>query len=365
MTGLEYEYAVARYLQHKGYTDVTVTQGSGDYGVDVLAHKDGYKYAVQCKYYTGSVSLDAVQEAVAGKAVYGCDVAMVVTNSTFTKAAHQLAQANGVILLDHVQGNVPSAPESFRHFLQRLVRFLCKCYAGLALAILLLFWAVSTTTPPKNPVESWFMIILFVMSPLLAWLLIKLLWKLICAGVKKLFASPAPQKPKNPEKVEPVTTEPEEEKQSESHSVVLPNGFANYLEDRRKNIESNYGLKAAISQNKPNLQKLVEQLNKLKASDPHVYYNLYEAILAVIANYNLLQHSNLQRKMRQPYTLTSRIVKALQDMGLTVKCGQLPLDHGLYDPEDDYLIISEQEFIDIIGIAEAEYADSQEKSNLS
>lgn len=362
VTGLEYEYAVARYLEHKGYTDVTVTQGSGDYGVDVLAYKDGCKYAVQCKYYTGSVSLDAVQEAVAGKAVYGCDVAMVVTNSTFTKAAHQLAQANGVILLDHVQGHVPSAPEGCRHFFQKLVNFLCKCYAVLALVILLLFWAVSTTAPVENPVEAWFSIILFVASPLLAWLSVKLLWKLICAGVRRLFASPAPQKPENPEKVEPVAVKPEEEKQPEDHKVVLPSGFANYLEDRRKNIESSYGLKAAISQRKPNLQKLVEDLNKLKNSDPRVYYNLYEAILAAIANYNLVKCGDLQRKMRQAYGLTSRIVKALQDLGLSVKCGELPLDPGLYDPEDDYLIISEQEFIDIIGIAEAEDAEAQKES---
>ena len=360
VTGLEYEYAVARYLEHKGYTDVTVTQGSGDYGVDVLAYKDGYKYAIQCKYYTGSVSLDAVQEAAAGKAMYDCDRAMVVTNSTFTKSARQLAQANGVILLDNVQddmqSHMPSTPESWSVFIERIIRFMCKCYIGLAMLILAINCASTRSHPELNNAETWGKVILFVASPLLVLLLVSLLWRLLSKGAGRLFASPTPQKPENPEKVEPVAVKPEEKKQPEDHKVVLPSGFANYLEDRRKNIESSYGLKFAISQRKPNLQKLVEDLNKLKNSDPRVYYNLYEAILAAIANNNLVKCDNLQRKMRQTYSLTSRIIKALQDLGLSVKCGELPLDPGLYDLEDDYLIISEQEFKDMIEIAEAEDA---------
>lgn len=102
MQGLEYEYAVANYLTEHGYKNVSVTKGSGDYGVDVLAHKGKRKFAVQCKYYSNPVGLSAVQEAVAGKAMYGCTDAMVVTNSTFTSAARNLAEANGVILMEKV-----------------------------------------------------------------------------------------------------------------------------------------------------------------------------------------------------------------------------------------------------------------------
>jgi len=102
MTGHDYEYLVARYLRNNGYTSVKVTKGSGDYGVDVVAHKRGKKYAVQCKHYTGPVGLSAVQEAVAGKAMYKCDSAMVVTNSTFTNAARDLAKANNVVLIENV-----------------------------------------------------------------------------------------------------------------------------------------------------------------------------------------------------------------------------------------------------------------------
>lgn len=104
MTGLEYESAVAKYLQQHGYNGVSVTKGSGDFGIDVIAHKDGHKYAVQCKYYSSAVSLDAIQEAVAGMAYYKCDRAMVVTNSTYTDSAKELAKCNGVILLEQIDG---------------------------------------------------------------------------------------------------------------------------------------------------------------------------------------------------------------------------------------------------------------------
>lgn len=103
MTGIEYESRVADYLKSKGYWGVKVTQASGDYGIDVTAHKNGKKYAVQCKYYSQPVGIAAVQEAVAGKAHYGCTEAMVVTNNTFTPAAETLAKENGVILLAGVK----------------------------------------------------------------------------------------------------------------------------------------------------------------------------------------------------------------------------------------------------------------------
>ncbi len=48
------------------FKSVEVTRGSGDYGVDVLAEKEGVTYAVQCKRYDGPVGVKAVQEAYAG-----------------------------------------------------------------------------------------------------------------------------------------------------------------------------------------------------------------------------------------------------------------------------------------------------------
>ena len=102
MTGQDYEYAVARYLRWHGYTQVRVTQASGDYGVDITARQHGKRWAIQCKYYTHPVGISAVQQAVAGMAKYQCDAAMVVTNTVFTRAARTLAESNQVVLLEKI-----------------------------------------------------------------------------------------------------------------------------------------------------------------------------------------------------------------------------------------------------------------------
>ena len=49
MEGHDFEYFCADLLRLNGFIEVNVTKGSGDQGVDILAVKDGIKYAVQCK----------------------------------------------------------------------------------------------------------------------------------------------------------------------------------------------------------------------------------------------------------------------------------------------------------------------------
>lgn len=101
-SGEEYEVYVADLLRRQGFRDIEFTAKTGDYGVDLLATHGRHRYAVQCKYYTGSVGGFAVQEAVAGMAYYGCERALVVTNSVLTKNAHALAKANGVDVLEGI-----------------------------------------------------------------------------------------------------------------------------------------------------------------------------------------------------------------------------------------------------------------------
>ena len=98
--GLAYEHEVAKKLPSKGFHHIKVTKGSGDFGADIIAHKGFEKYAIQCKCYSGAVGVKAVQEAIAGKAYYDCDRAMVITNSTFTPAAVELAKKSHVELWD-------------------------------------------------------------------------------------------------------------------------------------------------------------------------------------------------------------------------------------------------------------------------
>ena len=43
MNGHDFDYFCADLLKKRGFIDVTVTKGSGDYGIDVLAEK-GYRF---------------------------------------------------------------------------------------------------------------------------------------------------------------------------------------------------------------------------------------------------------------------------------------------------------------------------------
>ena len=47
-----------------------------------------------------TVGNDAVQQVVAAKAIYSCPSAVVITNSTFTPEAEELARVHGVELVD-------------------------------------------------------------------------------------------------------------------------------------------------------------------------------------------------------------------------------------------------------------------------
>lgn len=100
MDGWKFEIFCADILRKNGYRNVRVTSGSGDQGVDVLAERDGIKYAVQCKRFAQPVSNKAIQEVYAGMKYYNCHVGIVMTNNYFTQSAKQLASANGIILWD-------------------------------------------------------------------------------------------------------------------------------------------------------------------------------------------------------------------------------------------------------------------------
>ena len=102
MNGYEYELACAEYLRKKGFRDVSVTQASRDQGADIIAFRKKEKCAVQCKYYQSPVGNKAVQEVYAATTYYGCDRAIVMTNSTFTKGAIELAESLQVELMPGV-----------------------------------------------------------------------------------------------------------------------------------------------------------------------------------------------------------------------------------------------------------------------
>lgn len=98
--GHEFEYYCAELLKKRGFIDVSVTKGSGDYGIDILAEKDGVTYAIQCKAYTTPVGVKAVQEAYAGREFYDRMVGAVLTNQYFTKPAVEAAKKLKILLWD-------------------------------------------------------------------------------------------------------------------------------------------------------------------------------------------------------------------------------------------------------------------------
>lgn len=100
MSPTEYEYFCRDLLILNGW-DAKVTQATGDQGVDILANKDDISLAVQCKLYSKPVGNKAVQEIFTAKQHYNADIAMVVTNNTFTRAAKELANTTDVFLIHH------------------------------------------------------------------------------------------------------------------------------------------------------------------------------------------------------------------------------------------------------------------------
>ena len=100
MTGAEFEVFCVKVLRENGYGMVRQTKATGDQGVDIIAEKDNKKYAIQCKCYRNPVGNHSVMEVCSGRIYYGCDIGVVMTNSTFTPQAIEHANRTGVLLWD-------------------------------------------------------------------------------------------------------------------------------------------------------------------------------------------------------------------------------------------------------------------------
>jgi len=95
--GRDFERLLTQVFWERG-AKVVLTPRCNDWGADLVIEKEGIRTVVQAKRWRGRVGVKAVQEVVASKAVYKAERAMVVTNSTFTKAAIELARKNEVEL---------------------------------------------------------------------------------------------------------------------------------------------------------------------------------------------------------------------------------------------------------------------------
>ena len=96
--GRDFEQSCGARLSELGF-EVEFTSVSGDFGCDIVATKDGLRYAVQCKGREMPAGVTAVQEAAAARSHYKTDYAVVISQSGYTKAARDLAASTRVVLV--------------------------------------------------------------------------------------------------------------------------------------------------------------------------------------------------------------------------------------------------------------------------
>ncbi|MHB1581661.1 MAG: restriction endonuclease [Acidithiobacillus sp.] len=96
----QYEHFCAVLIENHGWR-VSMTKKSGDYGADIIAINGNQRMVVQCKQWSKSVGIKAVQEAHSAGTYYHATIAAVVTTTGYTPAARNLAESTGVRLLSH------------------------------------------------------------------------------------------------------------------------------------------------------------------------------------------------------------------------------------------------------------------------
>lgn len=159
LSGVAFEHHVAELYGKLGYRS-RVTRGGGDQGADVIAEDAHERLAIQCKQWTETVGNDAVQEAIAGKAFYGCDRAIVVCTTSFTSAARDLAERAKVTLItgeDYARLMARVRPTTLEVRTIRGVRvpsgkILTYELAMVAAAVVLVVAHLSTLTTPRVPI---------------------------------------------------------------------------------------------------------------------------------------------------------------------------------------------------------------------
>lgn len=99
MSGTQFESYLEKIFENLGY-NVQTTPQTNDQGADLIIRDQRESIAIQIKRYSKNVGNAAVQEVIAAVSYYGTNRGMVITNSGFTRAAYDLANASNVELID-------------------------------------------------------------------------------------------------------------------------------------------------------------------------------------------------------------------------------------------------------------------------
>jgi restriction system protein len=104
LNGQQFEMFLEDVFNTLGYPEVVRTRAAGDQGLDLIVSDGFERIAIQSKlYFDGKVGNDAVQQVFAGMKHYGCNRCAVITNSSYTASAYQLANSTGCRLIDGEQ----------------------------------------------------------------------------------------------------------------------------------------------------------------------------------------------------------------------------------------------------------------------
>ncbi len=117
LTPREFEETVADLFAPLGFRNIQIVGGASDLGVDVIGtDADGNRVAIQCKRYRPDRDIDsaAVQAFMGGMVAHKAERGIIVTTSSFSAPARDLATRQRIRLID--------GPE-LTHLLSRHNRF--------------------------------------------------------------------------------------------------------------------------------------------------------------------------------------------------------------------------------------------------
>lgn len=92
MSGQEFEKYIGRVLESRGF-EVDQKGGTGDFGADIIASREGQRYVVQAKRRVpdSKVGPRVIRATIGACEHFGCDRAMVITNCHFSDRAKEQA----------------------------------------------------------------------------------------------------------------------------------------------------------------------------------------------------------------------------------------------------------------------------------
>lgn len=100
LNGIDFEKLLELLFEIMDF-NVKCTPTTCDYGGDLIISNKTFSAVIQAKlYFKNLTGNKSVQEVYAAKEYYKADYAIVITNSTFTKPAINLATSNNVTLID-------------------------------------------------------------------------------------------------------------------------------------------------------------------------------------------------------------------------------------------------------------------------